>query len=202
MSPIVRRVHAFEPDPRNLAPLRRNAARAVNVGVIEKAVAAEEGTRFFDVSGVHETNHLADAAAPARGLLPVTTTTLDALRAALPPEVRIAAVKADVEGFECEVLEGAHELTRRDQPVFLIEFAVDPPAINTPGRLEAFLRRHDYVVYAVVRDAAFVRTMTGELRSLEVHELSTVRTKMLFLAPRSDVFFATRLGSRDILRAA
>ena len=202
MSPNVREVHSFEPDPRNLAPLRVNAARAANVHIVEKAASATVGTSFFDVSSGHEVNHLSAADAPSPGLLPVETTTLDVQRATLPQGVRVAAVKIDVEGYECDVLDGAHELTRQDQPVFLIEFALGPPATNTLERLSAFLQTHGYVIYAVVRDGTFVRTHLAELRQLTVPDIPGVRTKMLFLVPRDERFFAERLGRQPGLRAA
>ena len=202
MSPEVRRVHAFEPDPRNLRPLRANAERAANVDVIAQAAAASEGERLFDVSGGHELNHLASADAPGEGLLPVAATTLDACRAALPSGVRVVAVKIDVEGFECEVLDGARELTRRDRPVFLIEFSTGESATNTPERLEGFLQANDYALYAVVRDAEFARTRAAFLRRLEVSALPGVRTKMLFLVPSAELFFAERLGAQAALRPA
>src|SRR5262245_9278759 len=37
-SPLVRRVYSFEPDPRNLPALRRNAGLCGNIEVVEKAV--------------------------------------------------------------------------------------------------------------------------------------------------------------------
>lgn len=202
MAPKVRRVHAFEPDPRNLGPLRANAGRVSNVDVITQAAAAAEGDRLFDVSSGHELNHLASADAAAPGLVTVAATTLDARRATLPPGVRVAAVKIDVEGFECEVLDGARELTSRDRPVFLIEFATGAPATNTPERLEGFLQASDYVLYAVVRDADYARTRAAALRRLEVSALPDLRTKMLFLAPRTEPFFAGRLGAQAALQPA
>ena len=59
-------------------------------------------------------------------MLPVEAVTLDAYRAAHPGP-RVAAVKMDVEGYECEVFEGAHALAlTRIGPVFLVEFIRGP----------------------------------------------------------------------------
>jgi FkbM family methyltransferase len=190
MSPKVRMVHAFEPDPRNLGPLRMNAARVPNVQVVESAAANTIGTRYFDVAGAHEVNHLSSAVTPTENLLAVDSITLDAYSATLPAGVFVAAIKMDVEGSECEVLEGAHELTRRDQPVFLIEFMIGGTATNTVERLSAFLQRHDYGIYSIVRDASFVKTRRASLRKLEAGEIFAFRTKMLFLVPRSERFFS------------
>lgn len=201
LSPRVHAVHAFEPDPRNLAPLRANAARASNVHVVDQAVSETGGQRVFDVSGGHEINHLAQPgeAPSGPGSLTVETTTLDAYRAAHPGP-RVAAVKMDVEGYECEALGGAHAFTDENRPVFLIEFFEGPPGINTFARLGDFLTRHGYEIYAVVRDRDFARTRRVELRRLTLEETPATRTKMLFLVPRSERYFAKRLGPLAVPR--
>ena len=201
VAPVVRAVHAFEPDPRNLGPLRANAATVANVHVVDRAVAATCETRFFDVSGGHETNHLASPGEPAAeaGLLRVETVTLDAYRSAHPGP-RVAAVKMDVEGYECEALDGAHALTDQERPVFLIEFFEGPPHVNTLERLGAFLTRHDYGIFAVVRDPDYARNRHAELRRLMLAEVSGTRNKMLFLVPAAEGFFAARVGTLRLAR--
>lgn len=111
-------LHAFEPEPRNLAHLERNLAAnglltmAWAHGV---ALAREEGTAALHVRGeAGEGRHSLVAAQGATGTIEVTVATMDGFcaRAGVEPDV----VKIDVEGAEGEVLAGMNRLLERGRP--------------------------------------------------------------------------------------
>lgn len=104
---VARRVWAFEPEPSNVALLRRNVElnRLGNVTVVPKAVADHAGTIDLWLSetsaGHHSTSHVV-----GRRKLQVPSTTLDT---EFPVET-IDVLKIDTEGAEPQVLAGAEAL--------------------------------------------------------------------------------------------
>lgn len=114
------RVHAFEPAPANGRKLRRNCElnSLQQVTVHPYAVSDYRGTARFVAEGT-TTSHIATAADSAG--VEIQTVTLDDT---LAPEGSIAPIdliKADVEGFEFEVLRGSTRILREIRPVWLIE---------------------------------------------------------------------------------
>lgn len=103
---IAKHVHAFEPAPRALAMLRRNAAALDNVTIHEVAVGASSGTVFFE-----EYAQLDNSRVASHGI-EVPSVRLDAL--GISPDL----IKMDVEGFEDAVLEGCYGLLREGVPIF------------------------------------------------------------------------------------
>src|SRR5262249_42863854 len=57
-SPLVRRAYAFEPEPRNVPALRRNAALCGNIEVVEKAVSSYDGAARLALGSNSMTNTL------------------------------------------------------------------------------------------------------------------------------------------------
>ena len=52
LSPRVRRVYAFERNPRNFRSLHVNALAAGNIEVVEMAVSSHDGVSFRGVGGI------------------------------------------------------------------------------------------------------------------------------------------------------
>ncbi|MGY3129177.1 FkbM family methyltransferase [Agrococcus sp. UYP33] len=127
-------VHSFEPQPRPRAVLAamRRAVGAAHVRLSDHGMGRRAGhlplvlpSRYgVRISG-HA--HLADrlaAPAPTAGPAPrrihVPVTTIDDVCAEHAIE-RVHFIKADVEGFEPEVLHGAARVLERDMPALLLE---------------------------------------------------------------------------------
>jgi FkbM family methyltransferase len=121
------RVYAFEPDPRNLEVLQRNAAlsRGAPISVVPAAVGDREGTSSLFVNPADSSiNSLARANADVLGpgdtsrALPVSSLTLDTFvqqKGVVPPDV----IKIDVQGAEMLVFSGAQEvLSQRPVKIF------------------------------------------------------------------------------------
>jgi FkbM family methyltransferase len=142
------RIHAFEPEPRNLALLRENVARngLANVTVHGAAVAERVGTvQLYPYPeknmGRHSVLPIHDAAPVA-----VPAVALDGFLAeqGIPP-LRVGFVKIDIEGYEAVALRGARELLRAG-PVWLCEFA--PKYMRRggldPAEVPRLMRAHGY----------------------------------------------------------
>lgn len=125
------RVLAFEPDPRALAYLRRNAAAWPGLAVRDAALLDHVGdTVFFHapgtamVSSSTRRDHVAARADPARHVASrVGATTLD--RCCADEGLRPALVKIDVEGAEHAVLAGAAATLREARPILVLEIGFD-----------------------------------------------------------------------------
>ncbi len=109
------RVVAFEPEPRNLAYLRRHLLLngAANVAVVEAAVSDREGTLAFLRTENRSTGRLDQG-----GDIAVKSVTLDGFLARgteRPPDV----IKMDIEGGELAALTGATGILRGRPTLFL-----------------------------------------------------------------------------------
>lgn len=144
------RVQSFEPDPNALTRLR--AAVEHNgfpqVDVFRFALGSTNGEITFNVSattgwstavrGSHLTNLTASTAQCRR---------LDDLETRRP----VSFVKIDVEGFECDVIDGMTELLRTDHPTLLVE--VNPNMLSFAGHssreLLERIAAHGYRIFTV-----------------------------------------------------
>jgi FkbM family methyltransferase len=113
---VTGRVIAFEPAPANLLALRRHVElnAAINVEVIDAAVAEAPGSAVFEAAGSAAQGHLSDA-----GSLEVQVVQMDDLvgRAVIPtPDF----LKIDVEGAELRVLEGARRVLSSGHPSIVL----------------------------------------------------------------------------------
>lgn len=111
-------VIAIEPEPINIARLKRTLASAGLADVVEtvQAAAAEKcGEVRLMVDPVHPGNHRISHLGT-----PVSAVTIDTLLAARgwPP---VSLIKIDVQGAEARVLAGAEETLRELQPALFIE---------------------------------------------------------------------------------
>ena len=100
-------VIAFEPSPSWRESLRRTFAGS-NVTVVEAGVGAAEGVAAFDGAGLQ--GRLGPSVSDAEHRVPVTTVDAWAMGR------RVDYIKADVEGFEMEMLRGAAATISRFKP--------------------------------------------------------------------------------------
>lgn len=125
------RVFAFEPDPDNVALLRRNLEMNGCANSVVREVAlgrTREAGVFSRDPATGATGHLGRG--PTYGetlfgagrefLIPVKTETLDAESEALGPP---AVVKLDIEGGEYEVLCGGSRVLRQERPLVISELS-------------------------------------------------------------------------------
>jgi FkbM family methyltransferase len=182
MAPYCHHVYAFEPDKRSINALHKNAARLDNINVIEEAVFSESGTMPLDVTRLPEVSRLQKEAkvnseehSTFSGCINVKATTLDDF-AHKYPELKVTAIKTDVEGADFDCLLGAKSLIIRDQPLILSEIYPD-------YQLFKFLKPLDYLIFAFVKpkDKSLTHHRPEFIQITESPK--TVRCKMAFLVP-------------------
>jgi FkbM family methyltransferase len=126
-----RRVIAFEPTPATADRMARSVALSGsgNVEIERCALSNANGTATFAIDPTHcGTNRIGTGAQT----LTVPMRRLDDLLAERGTGLgRVTLAKIDVEGHECEVLEGARETFARDRPTLFVEF-------NAPDRFDRF----------------------------------------------------------------
>jgi FkbM family methyltransferase len=123
----VKRIIAFEPDPRTLAELKSNIALNdfdERIEVQAKAVSSKQGNLTFGVVGkLSGANSVIDTSihdrADFNSEVTVETITLDQLFA--QPSAHPLCIKVDVEGHEGEVVEGARTMLKTNRAVIQIE---------------------------------------------------------------------------------
>jgi len=156
------RVHAFEPVP-TIAGLCRDNLKLNSVAVTVHEVALSDrigaATIYLPDAGhglIETSASLSpDFKSSAQPSFSVPTTTIDQLR---PDFGAMSVLKVDVEGFEAQVLRGAEETIRSDQPIIAVELMNGFDA----DYFHAFLARHNYDLIALPSNRpAFV---TSELR--------------------------------------
>lgn len=185
-APLVKKVYAFEPDLRNRDAMQQTAARATNLEVVHKAVADVDGQLGFCEGEASSVSHLASQ--PESIASTVEAVTLDSFVAerGLHP----LAVKVDIEGFDILALEGARKCAQQHRPVFLVEYNLEEDRPNTHERLGAFLAEVNYQLFAIVRTEAGSLRCQYELKIVPALDLAQYHTKMLFLVPTEDTWFA------------
>lgn len=184
-----RRVFAFEPDARNHPMLL--AQRNGRVTLVPKAVGRSEGVVRLSLGCESSVSHLALEGCEAGAGTDIECETLDGFRSRRPAAERVDVVKMDIEGFEIEALEGAGHLVRQDQPVFLIEFNVEPGRPNSFERLARFVAAHRYRVFAMIR-CERGRKFHTVLQEVDAAKLEGLWFKMLFLVPDQNPWFARK----------
>lgn len=113
------RVIALEPEPGNLALLRRNVEvnGYRNVTIVPKAAWHEPDTLTLHVSGKNRGDHRLFAADERRSTIRVDAGPLDRL-AEIPQVVHV--VKMDIQGAEMRALEGMRGVLERNRDVVLV----------------------------------------------------------------------------------
>jgi FkbM family methyltransferase len=143
-------VLAVEPNPKVLPLLRRNLKTNApgRHTVFPFAVAARPGVGHMTVRPNFETNiggsqvEILSSVTVDR-IDTIQVTTLDALlpqSAPLLAKYPLTLVKIDVEGMECEVLKGAHNLLTCHRPHLVIELATE----DARASMRSFLRDRGY----------------------------------------------------------
>lgn len=123
-------VVALEPDPYNLAALRRNL-RGTRAEVLGAAVSDSVGAASFHLSSSTTGSSLVDRGdIEMTKSVPVETTTVDALLEGRAFDVLV--LKVDVEGAEPSVLAGAHDALRAASRAVVIA-EVHPNALAANG---------------------------------------------------------------------
>lgn len=124
-----RRVVAFEPTPATAARLERNIMLSGHrhISVQRCALSNRTGEATLSVDPGHCGANRIDGGASGQTIA-VPLRTLDDLAKEIG---RIDFIKIDVEGHECEVLEGAKETIASDRPQLFVEF-------NEPAQFDRF----------------------------------------------------------------
>lgn len=169
MQPLVRKVYAFEPDPRNLPDLRRNAASVGNIEVVALAVSSRCDTAQFYIGG---DSTLSTLEAIEGKTVEVQTTSIDDFIASRPG-IKPTLIKIDAEGHDLEVLLGMRSTVAAHQPVLLIE-------CNSDALVE-LCNEWKYSIFAFTCDRQTLRMTFRLLRSFE--DFQEHWTHMLFLIP-------------------
>ena len=130
----VKTVYAFEPSVRNFSRLKFNVTlnKLDNVLIFDKAVSDRNGATQFFLSKFHGRHSLLGNGES----LNVQTITLDSV---LSSQVRIDALKIDVEGAELSVLEGAAKVLEKTK--FLIVERYD---ITKSFFVHDYLKNHGF----------------------------------------------------------
>ncbi len=170
-------VYAFEPDPRSLVALQKNAEKVDNITVVQEAVYSEAGEMQFDTTKLPELSRLnTKSTATSANCINVKVDTLDNF-ASKHPDLKVTAIKTDVEGADIEVLLGGKNLIEREQPLILSEAFPD-------RRLFNFTKQLDYLIFAFIKpkDKSKIHLKP---KFIEITEYpKDFRPKMIFLVPK------------------
>jgi FkbM family methyltransferase len=120
-------VHAFEPTPSTREIAQHNLCRFAHVHVHPLAVWSSAGSivlrdyglKFMGFNTVAKAKLDQEPVAPKE--VQVQTITLDAFRASLAKDARVALVKIDAESAERAIIAGGKELLRQHQPLISVE---------------------------------------------------------------------------------
>jgi FkbM family methyltransferase len=182
LSPRVRRVYAFEPDPRNLPGVTANARIAGNVEVVAAAVSSKDGVAALHVGRGSALTSLESDGTGVTVNVPVLR--IDTFCAA-HPDVRLTLVKTDIEGHDIEALHGMARTVARDQPLILTE-------CSSHQELVRLCTEWNYTIFAHTRNRD---TFAITLRRMAGADFMECWFKMLFLVPaRLEATFAAEIG--------
>jgi FkbM family methyltransferase len=174
LSSRVRKVYAFEPFPRNIHSLHRNAQLAGNVEVIENAVSSSNGTATYTIRQSSERSSRVANSADGSSFtsIAVKFTTIDTF-AAEHPGIDVALIKTDAEEFDIEALRGAEDIVVSNQPLILSECGYNHLSRN-------LCARWNYRAFAYTRDRTTLKISFMEFNS---RDFEKHWHKMLFLVP-------------------
>lgn len=180
VSPFVRQVFAFEPDPRNAKPLSEALAGIKNAEHVPFAVSDTSGNLKLSVSDASSLSHLV---LDEKAGVEVNTVTIDdfTLERGLDP----IAIKMDIEGFEILALQGASNSVKKHAPIFLIEFNQEEGRPNTFEKLNTFLEDHEYMLFAMTRKEVGWTNFVYLFDQYQTEEIRRLSSKMLFLVPKN-----------------
>lgn len=162
-------VIAIEPNP-NLVPLlqRNLGARGT---AIHAVATAESGQREFPVNSINSAwSGFGNPAGMDFRLEQVPAVALDEV---VGEHDRVALLKIDTEGHECDVLDGAKELLLRRSPVIVVE-------INQ-NQEDIFARLRDLARRSSHRYESFVADCDGFLRPVSIDEGEIVANDIILV---------------------
>lgn len=176
VSPYCDKVYAFEPDLRSINALKNNAEKVDNITVIQEAVYSEVGEMQFEVSKLPELSGLNTKSEASSSCVNVKVNTLDNF-ADKHPNLKITAIKTDVEGADTEVLLGGNSLIKKQQPLILSEAFPD-------SRVLKFARELDYLIFGFIKfkDKSKIHLKPKFLQITTYPQ--DYRPKMIFLVPK------------------
>ena len=169
MLPLVKAIYAFEPDPRARAWLTSNLSPYPNAFVVPVAVGERSGRASYVLSRNPDTSHLSSNCTSEENVVEVDVVTVDEF--VTRHNLRVTAIKIDVEGFDIAVVAGARQTLRSQAPLVLTE-------AKPEEKLFELISDLDYRVFAFTRDFK-----TRQVAFEELHPNSAAHTKMLFLVP-------------------
>jgi FkbM family methyltransferase len=141
-----KRVHAFEPNVKLAALLKKSLPRNVEVHAIALSDHQGQGVLQTPIVDGDQVYALGSLETDANGTVPTTPSSVE-LRTLDELEIRqIDAIKIDVEGHEAATLSGAQETISRERPVLVVEIEER----HHVGQSEAIIERlaaQDYGVY-------------------------------------------------------
>jgi len=170
LSRLVRRIYAFEPDPRNIPSLHRNASLAGNVEVLEMAVSSSDGSASLQQGASSEVSSLAPDALGSS--VEVQITSIDSFTRQRP-QIDVCLIKIDAEGHDMEVLLGMEQLVARDQPLILCE-------CDFSSESRELCVRWQYQIFAFTCNRSTLKT---GLRHFISPDSERLWYKMLFMVP-------------------
>ncbi len=184
VSPSVKNVFAFEPDPRNLKELEANCNKLSNIQVRKQAVYSRNGELRFDITGDTATSHIINQGGKKSEEITVQAITLDEF-SKTESNLQVTAIKIDVEGFDFEVLKGAQNLIIRDQPLILTELD-----IKAETNFFEYLEQLNYLGFALAlknkhqnNRFTFAKLPKPKLVKITNQNIFDIWYKMLFLVP-------------------
>jgi len=182
-------VLAFEPHPHYALLLRRNASQfPCDIEIQEKACVSPEHVKSVtSVSGSQGTGRIEVADGVSGG---IQTTTLDQAIFQSPRSKLCNLIKTDVDGFDFEVLKGAGEIIRKNQPIILIESDVFSNS-NYAGDLQSLcetLRESGY------RDMILYDNYGGLFYAGSTSDLERITSLFFYQVTRKRIYFDILFG--------
>jgi FkbM family methyltransferase len=105
------KVYAIEPLPLFVEALKKTFAQTPNIEIIPVALSNESGSGFLNNDDISST-------VDEKGEIPITLQTIDNLF--FRKGLKVNYIKADLEGFEIKMLEGAKETIKQNKPKIAI----------------------------------------------------------------------------------
>lgn len=179
-APYVQKVYAFEPDPRNIKPLKQNTDCFNNIEVVQKGIYAHNGQMQFELAERSEVSHLTTEFLSSPSVVDIEVTTIDSFLAEREP-LPVTAIKTDAEGADFAALVGAKKTIERDQPLILSELW------GVSDELASYVKELNYSIFAFGKPKEKSRQKLNqvfnfiEMGASNIHDF---QLKMLFLVPQ------------------
>lgn len=182
----VDKVYAFEPDSRNWITIKELDSKG-KIELIKSPVADKTQKVSLKRESSSDISYI-DLEASDGDLESVS---LDEYF--LEKKGNVSAVKIDIEGFDILALEGAKDLIKRDQPLFLVEYNQEKGKPNSFKRLDVFLKGVNYEMFTISRILKGGKWYYS-FEKITCQKLDSIKYKMLFLVPKSSMNWFNRLA--------